>query len=238
MAFNEFNELSDMIFSIADKITDIEYKNIMDKMMEIRNDYLDKKEPEDEANRCRCSPSEYQVCTSSITNMMKCSNIPLIIRHVPEFQLFILSMDELFDTESIRRLQLEPTGFDIEQTPSEKYKNARMIRTLININVDGIGIGNRYNKISRLFSAISIIDFVFRNFGFLVVMPNLKLSIYQKLKSFIEDIDDFHIMIMKNIYKIDENPFVIWKQNMTPYMEEDMNGRDNDAASNSIITVD
>ncbi len=55
MAF-KFNELSDLIFSIAYKITDIEYKNIMDKMMEIRNDYLDKKKPEDESNRCRCDP--------------------------------------------------------------------------------------------------------------------------------------------------------------------------------------
>jgi hypothetical protein len=213
-----FNELSDIIFSIADKITDIEYKNIMDKMMEIRNDYLDKKEPEDEEKRCRCDPAEYQVCTSSIMNIMKCSNIPLIIRHVPEFQLFILSMDELFDTESIRRLQLEPTGFDIEQTPSEINKNSRIIRTLININNDGISNRSNSGKISRLFSAISIIDFVFRNFGFLVVMPKLKLSVYQKLQSFIEDIDDFHIMIIKNIYKIDEIPFVIWKQNMTPYI--------------------
>lgn len=228
MAF-KINELSDMIFAIADKVTDMEYKNIMDKMMEIINDYNDKENNTDENdnNRCQCDPSEYQICTSSMENLMKCNSIPFIIRHVPEFQLFTLSMDDLFDTENVRILQLEPIGFDIEQTPSEKIKNARIIRLLVDINNDGIGNRPYIGKITRLFSAIATIDFIFRNFGFLAIMPNLKSSIYQKLSSFVEETDDFHVMIMKNIYKLDENPFITWKRNMTPYMDNNPDGKDN-----------
>jgi hypothetical protein len=207
----KFSELSDMVFSIAEKVTDNEYKNIMDKMLEIRNIYVKDKIIREQI--CECS--EYMMCTSSLEDMIKCKNLPIIIRHIPELKTLFLTMDELFNEDEPRRLQFEPIGLDIELTREDKFKHAKLIRNMIDINSDSGTNG----KITKTLSAIALMDYMFRNFGFLNIMPNLKLSVYNKLSTFVEETSELQFVMIKNIYNLEENPFEIWKRNMKPYMD-------------------
>lgn len=205
-----FDELSDMVFSIAEKVTDNEYRNIMEKMMEIRNIYIKEKIMRERI--CECS--EYMMCNSSIESMVTCKNLPVILRHIPELKILFLTTDELFNEEEPRSLQLEPIGLDIELTREDKFKHVKLIRNMIDISNEN----NTNGKITKVFSAVVLLDYLFRNFGFLNKMPKLKLSVYNKLSTFAEETSELQYVIIKNIYNLEENPFYIWKRNMKPFM--------------------
>jgi hypothetical protein len=205
-----FDELSDMMFLISEKVSDIEYKNIMDKMLEIRNFYI-----KDRVAKDTCECVEHELCVTSMEHMITCKNLQLIIRHMPQFKCVFLPIDALFDMNEENTLQFEPTGFDIVQTNNEKFKNIQLITNIFGVNNEN---NNTYGKFTKLFTAIALFDFMFRNFAFLNIMPKLKLSVYSKLSNINEEMTELQLIIVKNIYKLDESPFLIWKRNMELYM--------------------
>lgn len=78
----KFTELSDLIYEIATKISDIEYKNIMDKMTEIHNIYIKNKDKDKDEDECDCI--EYQLCTSSIQDSeLSLVNISVLKYDIP-----------------------------------------------------------------------------------------------------------------------------------------------------------
>ena len=219
-----FLEISDIIYDIKAKIKDGEYMSIMDKLSEIRTKYNDNIVDE---NICTCIEGEeedkYLFCVTSLERFITCKNLQyaltnfpilrnLIILHAlpktPPGQAFELEACSFFKSD----IQFEPHNVDINYNNDSSTINklVKQIRLLLDLctNVSG--------RFSKIFISIAIYDLNFKHFGFLLENFKYLETTYHKLSEIIDDTNNPNsasiLNIIKKIYNLDENPFIIFQQ--------------------------
>lgn len=217
----QFIEMSDIIYEIKEKINDNEYMNVMDKLGNIRKKY---NEDIKENKICKCIVGETNFCTPNIESFMICKNIRHTLNKFPTLrnQLILYSLhpiqeynhNQLFKSD----LQLEPINLYKIYNENEHKEYVEYNKLLLNL------APNIYGKIQKIFISITIYDYIFKNFGFLLKHFKFTTTVYNKLDEFIQDSnDDFTkpiIELIKNLYNLDDNPYIIFKNIIKPYYQK------------------
>lgn len=217
----EFISMSDILYDIKEKITDNDYMNVMNKLSKIREKY---QEDIKEKNICKCVPGETNFCTSSIHNFMTCKNIHHTLNKFPILrnQLILYSLPDY--TAEIHKynhhqffksdLQSEPMNPYRILNEDEKMEYINNVKLLMNLteNVKG--------KLKKVFMTMTIYDIIFKNFGFVTKNIKFMKTIYTKLDEFIQENERNTkpaIELVKKLYNLDDNPYIIFKKNMESY---------------------
>lgn len=215
----EFISMSDILYDIKEKITDNEYMNVMNKLSKIREKY---QEDIKEKNICNCISGESNFCTYSIEGFMTCKNIhhtldkfpilrnQLILYSLPDYtaEIHKYNHHQFFKSD----LQLEPMNPYKILNEDEKIEYIKSIKLLLNLteNIKG--------KVKKVFMTLSIYDLVFKNFGFLNKNIRFMKTIYTKLDEFLEEPNTKPVIeLLKKLYNLDDNPYIIFKNNIEPY---------------------
>jgi len=218
-------EMSNILYDIKEKISDNEYMNAMNKLSNIRKKYQVDVEGK---NICKCIVEEINFCTSSIESFMTCKNIrhtlnkfpilrnQLILYSLPNYNLEIYEYNhnQLFKSD----LQLEPINLDImfDKDARKEYINYSKLLLYITDNIDG--------KIQKIFVSITIFDYVFKNFGFVLKEFKYMETLYNKLDELSletnNDSDNPIIELIKRLYNLEDNPYKIFQNIMKPYYQK------------------
>jgi hypothetical protein len=98
----------------------------------------------------------------------------------------------------------------------QEYINYSKLLLYITDNIDG--------TIQKIFASITIFDYVFKNFGFVLKEFKYMETLYNKLDELIletnNDSDNPIIELIKGLYNLEDNPYKIFQNIMKPYYQK------------------
>ncbi len=238
----EFNtkifELSDILYQIKEKITDNEYMVSMNKLNDIHkihNNFVN--------NQCKCIVNNGNdcdtFCCNGLDGFIRCKNLLATLNKYPILRnlviLYSLPVEEHYNYRYYYKsdIQFEPIEPYKYITQEETDKQIKIIKQLLDLNENIIKQSDQSDQINKINTVlvkiiitISLLDYLFRNFGFVRFNFKLLEVNYNKLLELSIEEKTYHkrqfIELIKNIYNLENAPYATFLKYLLPYYRKEV----------------
>ena len=221
-------EMSDVLYEIKEKIKDNEYMVSMNKLNEIQklyNELYNELNDKKKLYVCECALDSDTFCSNGLKYFAGCNNLQPTLERFPILRNFVilysLPKKSLYKSSYYYKTSIQFTFINPDKYV-DKYLSkihTEIIRRFLNLYESFIN--NKVNSLFKYILTIAYLDYLFKNSFMMTHFHEYLDMIYNKLNEFnttIQNESNIKILeLIKKIYKINENPYIIFLKNLIPH---------------------